>query len=756
MLFVRDDWRLFCDLTTLCQKAGVKQKLLAALVVKEIVDNALDAGARVTLQKMPNGRILINDDGPGIPGDNDALASLFSVRRPLTSSKLVRLPTRGALGNGLRVVAGAILASGGELLVGTRGRTLKLTPRLDGGTSWEWYGDAPGPGTHVSIMFGPALAEQDALWMGNLAIQMRGNEGYTGKTSAWWYDSDSFHNLFLAAGATPAKDVIALFDKAHRYKEGRKLVAPAEALSPAETEALLVQLRDVGAAPAHAKLGSIGEHAFRCHGYSRKWAELRIRPTRGQHEAIIPVVIECWATQLGKDENPWARIYVNRTPITAEVSAYQNEGREGKMAIRGCGMHYWCKTGKIPQSVRIAVTAPYMPVTTDGKEPDLGPIDDAIIACAELATGKAKRAVAALSDAAVETPMKDLIVELLPQAIRDASGNGRMRFSLRFLYYAMRPLVQRAGRKEPSYNYFCTVISQFESDQGHDIKGMYRDPRGVLIHPHTRERIELGTLNIEQYERPKWRFNKVLYIEKGGFTPLLEDEKWGERHDCVIMHAQGQATRAVKDVIDLLGDTLNDEPLEFFCVHDADGYGTLIYERLVEGSLARPGRKVKVTNLGLDPWEAVDMGLLPEDVETKNGSIPVADYVRNRGRYWVDFLQKQRVELNAMTAPQFVEWLDEKMAQHSRNEKVIPPDEVLEPKFRADAHKGIYDGLVAEAVARLGIKARAEQLATLADIPYDLRERVERHLRETPADSWEKGMEPLVDESVRDVIARFA
>ena len=70
----------------------------------------------------------IEDDGPGI--DPDEVARLFSIARPLTSSKMLRLPTRGALGNGLRVAAGAVLASGGKLAVETRGAQLTLKPGI--------------------------------------------------------------------------------------------------------------------------------------------------------------------------------------------------------------------------------------------------------------------------------------------------------------------------------------------------------------------------------------------------------------------------------------------------------------------------------------------------------------------------------------------------------------------------------------------------------------------------------------------------
>jgi hypothetical protein len=52
---------------------------------------------------------------------------------------------------------------------------------------------------------------------------------------------------------------------------------------------------------------------------------------------------------------------------------------------------------------------------------------------------------------------------------------------------------------------------------------------------------------------------------------------------------------------------------------------------------------------------------------------------------WEEWLQTHRVELNAMTTPQFIEWLDGKMAEHVRKtklpDKLIPPGEVLETEL---------------------------------------------------------------------------
>jgi hypothetical protein len=78
---------------------------LRRLVLKEVADNALDTGATVNVRALSGGGYFIEDNGPGIAGTPQGIARLFSIARPMISSKLLRLPTRGALGNSLRVVA---------------------------------------------------------------------------------------------------------------------------------------------------------------------------------------------------------------------------------------------------------------------------------------------------------------------------------------------------------------------------------------------------------------------------------------------------------------------------------------------------------------------------------------------------------------------------------------------------------------------------------------------------------------------------
>jgi hypothetical protein len=112
VLYERADWTLFRSLQTTGQRAGIPVKQQRRLVVKELVDNAPDSRAECALDAdVSNGAIRVWIAGPGIPETLEAITDLFSIRRPLRSSKIRRIPQRGALGNGLRVVAGAVLAS---------------------------------------------------------------------------------------------------------------------------------------------------------------------------------------------------------------------------------------------------------------------------------------------------------------------------------------------------------------------------------------------------------------------------------------------------------------------------------------------------------------------------------------------------------------------------------------------------------------------------------------------------------------------
>ena len=206
-----------------------------------------------------------------------------------------------------------------------------------------------------------------------------------------------------------------------------------------------------------------------------------------------------------------------------------------------------------------------------------------------------------------------------------SGGEKQYRFNARQLFYALRPIVMTETGQELKIGNFTSIITDYEAENG-EIPLMYREPRGSITHPHSGETITLGTLMVETYERPVWSFNKLLYIEKEGSQEALKQDGWMERHDCAVMSSKGFSTRAARDLIDKLAE--HDEPIKVFCAHDADASGTMIYQTLQEETRARGARKIEIINIGLEPWEAVAMGLEVETVEEGKSRKPVADYVK--------------------------------------------------------------------------------------------------------------------------------
>jgi anti-sigma regulatory factor (Ser/Thr protein kinase) len=100
--YTSDEWRAFVDPAGLQRKAGASWQDMPTLILREVADNAADAanGAGVWLESVVIDDCkwwLIEDHGDGIKPDQ--VARVFSVNRPLESTKHVRRISRGMLGN---------------------------------------------------------------------------------------------------------------------------------------------------------------------------------------------------------------------------------------------------------------------------------------------------------------------------------------------------------------------------------------------------------------------------------------------------------------------------------------------------------------------------------------------------------------------------------------------------------------------------------------------------------------------------------
>jgi hypothetical protein len=96
----------------------------------------------------------------------------------------------------------------------------------------------------------------------------------------------------------------------------------------------------------------------------------------------------------------------------------------------------------------------------------------------------------------------------------------------------------------------------------------------------------------------------------------------------------------------------------------------------------------------------------------------------------IEFLQTQRVELNAMTASEFVAFLEGKLAEHAQ--KVVPERAVIEAHARR-----VWEQLQAERRCKKILETIHAEAVT-AGLPKDLVKRVEKLLKKEPALSWDQ------------------
>jgi hypothetical protein len=203
-----------------------------------------------------------------------------------------------------------------------------------------------------------------------------------------------------------------------------------------------------------------------------------------------------------------------------------------------------------------------------------------------------------------------------------------------------------------------------------------------------------------------------------------------------------------------------------FCVHDADAAGTMIYHTLVSETKARGARKIEVVNLGLEPWEGVEMGLEVEEAEPTERRRAVAPYVDEHDQQWrswleprrcdswAEWLQNLRIELNAMQPAQRITWLTEKIQAHPPR-KVIPPPTIMHSERVSAARAALID----EQTERARIEERADEI--LAEIEWPNRERlpkvVTRFLdrKRQRKKSWRQPMAFAGEKLARRALARL-
>ena len=280
----------------------------------------------------------------------------------------------------------------------------------------------------------------------------------------------------------------------------------------------------------------------------------------------------------------------------------------------------------------------------------------------------------------------DVAHSILPAAYAHASGDGRYTVSTRTFLYACREQCRERTGRYLNYDYFAgnLLVKYLNGHPEADAWKVTADPRGTFSIPHAgyEVRIPCGTIQIENHMseagcacdpfdidatlRVEWpslaagqRYQAVLYIEKEGFDPMLAEAKIAERFDIATLSCKGQSVVAARRLVDHVCRIGGGVPL--FVVHDFDKSGFEISKCLTTVSKrARAANRVtyefqnniNVTDLGLRLADVQKYSLADEECDFK-GSFQSDSICTDEEK---EFLRSgRRVELNAFTAPQFIE-----------------------------------------------------------------------------------------------------
>jgi hypothetical protein len=169
-----------------------------------------------------------------------------------------------------------------------------------------------------------------------------------------------------------------------------------------------------------------------------------------------------------------------------------------------------------------------------------------------------------------------------------------------------------------------------------------------------------------------------------------------------------------------------------------------------EATRIRGRRNVEIIDLGLNPWEAVELarrGVVEiEDVPRRKIPKAVADHV---GPRWAEWLRTHRCELNAFTTEDLIAWINAKMAKYVG--KLIPPADVLADRLEEEMRKILTERITDEILEEAGLDERVERalqgrMKGIKKAGRGLKRRVAEALEENPWKPWTSPIDAMARE----------
>ncbi len=255
--------------------------------------------------------------------------------------------------------------------------------------------------------------------------------------------------------------------------------------------------------------------------------------------------------------------------------------------------------------------------------------------------------------------------------------------SIRDLFYHCKHTI--AGTRENTFdeqNESDPIIEDLEVALGslREELGLYAEPKGAMVGPMVIEDkgdvIDLTKMGSGGYAAPSIveehviKFHKctakfALLIEKGAVWRRFNEDRFWEKHNCMILHGGGQPPRGVRR---LLWRMHNELSLPVYVLVDNDPWGYYIYSVVKQGSinLAFESQRMAIPDakfVGMSSFDAERFGLPPEvAIRVNEQDIRRAKEIRSypwfAGRAWqreIEHMLRKgvKLELEALSAKDF-------------------------------------------------------------------------------------------------------
>jgi DNA topoisomerase VI subunit B len=617
-------------------------------------------------------------------------------------------------------------------------------------------------------------------------------------TSPHWYSQEAFRDLVAAYVANSQQDktvreFVSEFDGLRGSQYQRKVAEEAEVsgqclddLSPEATARLLDAMRNHTRQVAPQHMGVIGEPHFRktllALGVSHNSFEYKKR--MGIENGLPFVVEAAFGSKRIKAERRDLILGLNFSPTFKASSEHLDDVLD----------EAWLDAYD-PVVLAVHQVCPHLTFTSLGKgeiadEPAMREaLSETIERVTRQFTKGKKRThrerkqeieqehLDELSEKRSEkhtekSEIKSAAYSVMEQAYRMTSDDGRWPAKARQIMYAARPLVlEITGKCWGDSDYFTqTLLPQYQIQNAEATANwnVVYDPRGHFREPHTGHSLGIGTLEIRKY-RDSWntstsgpenRYGHALFIEKEGFDALIDASRIAERFDLGLLSTKGMSGTAARELVaqwSVAGVTT-------FVAHDFDFSGFGIFHTLGhDTSRYSFSAAPRVVDIGLRLTDVREMNLQSESYQIyqkKDPKIKLREYGATQdeldflvGEYHPNekFWDATRVELNAMTSPQLVSWLERKQGEQGV-EKLVPGLEMLAPIWHESQRATAFEQFETdhgEEVRRIQSELAAAQEQLRRDFngqyvepetPEDLQEQVHDYLRTNPILPWDRAI----------------